>query len=69
MRDIAAHAPEFREKAVTLESLFKPSTQCFMLANPHYGHQAEVRGGEERGGGGVGGGRERGGGRGWEGRR
>ena len=65
MRDIAAHAPEFREKAVTLESLFKPSTQCFMLANPHYGHQAEVSGGEGRGGEG----RERGGGRGWEGRR
>ena len=40
--DIAVHAPEYKDKSITLEELFKPKDQCFLLANPHYGFQAEV---------------------------
>ena len=40
--DIAAHAPEFREKAITLEQLFPPKSECFIVSPPHYGSLAEV---------------------------
>ena len=40
--DITAHAPEFREKAITLEDLFPPKCQCFIVSPPHYGSLAEV---------------------------
>ena len=40
--DIAAHAPEYKERGITLEELFKPKDQCFLVANPHYGSQTEV---------------------------
>ena len=43
--DITEHAPEYREKGIALDELFKPKEHCFMLANPHYGFQAEVSGG------------------------
>ena len=48
--DIAAHAPEYREKGVSIEELFKLKTQCFIVANPYYGHQATVSEGEKEGG-------------------
>ncbi len=41
--DIAIHAPEYKDKGVTLEELFPPKSQCFIMAPPHYGSLAEVR--------------------------
>ena len=40
--DITTHAPEYKEKGIALEDIFKPKKQCFLMANPHYGSQAEV---------------------------
>jgi 5'-3' exoribonuclease 1 len=40
--DITTHAPEYREKGITLEDMFRPKDPCFMLSNPHYGFQAEI---------------------------
>ena len=46
--DITTHAPEYREKGITLEDMFRPKDPCFMLSNPHYGFQAEVSWGSFR---------------------
>ena len=40
--DIAAFAPEFRENITSLEELFPPKCQCFIMSTPHYGSLAEV---------------------------
>lgn len=41
--DITAHAPEYQEKSITLDSFFPPKTQCFVMSPPHYGSLAEVQ--------------------------
>lgn len=40
--DITAHAPELRERRMTLEDLFPPKSHCFLISPPHYGSPAEV---------------------------
>ena len=43
VRDIAAFAPDYKERVSSLTELFPPKSHCFIVSPPHYGSLAEVR--------------------------